>query len=872
MGILWRLWKEKGLKIGIIMWKSFFFVDICEGCEGAVVVVLVVVESPRCRGRYQSDVGPHRRGSTTAITTSTTIIIITSSRILSLFMIPRGVRVSGFIPGFRRSIRRYKTSPPLSNPLYNENANFTKFGILPFLQHKLNQVINSKNVIPSPDQRNLLTALNSDNNVVLKSNTQSGKSLSLLVYVINRALSTIPPHGALKSLVDGTKSSIGSVIVVPDNYLLAKYYKWTQDLVEDITSDCVPYDVNRQKDGSYRTMRKPLVVDFINTRLDVERVSTNPTATSRPDILITTPSSFYKMFGDQRDQRGLDPAYNTISIPTPNAESLLNCKFIAVDEADYMLSTTEISHNWNDTVFQLGLKDRYQNVVSLALTKLRKIQEDYFINRARDRARDVFFPSDVPNTFDYGEFIVNSQEKDLKTELRSRYPEMEAQLVNKIVKESKRLIYKPIQYAFIVHSQQPFHESFVKTASGVKSPNISEFLKNMVRSQFKTRKFITIGGFNDRDFFTKSNEKRINLTLTQTYGLDGKRRSRVWGIDPLKNLPQKQDYHQVFHNFAKTYNYKLKENYRKYLTLKTRRQIKYIKTDAITQYIYSSISKSVDIFRRTFPDTKSPILIVVPPYVDYHSMARRFNNKHRDKSDQFRPMNQLNHQYQTFLNSDYPGMKPGPQKWSRPLEIPKEFIDANIDSVMKHEVDNKNRFHNVICNPSELLGMDIKGVNNILIMGFECLLPQLAFNSYRIEKGEEHPAARIPGIEFPYHDMFYNYILKFQMDKSEGEKNLMIVASCAYKKKDMNAFMMLNEDMEKLEQMLVYNDVFSYVKYCEPKYWESQRRCEESHRELKYEPFEDLGMKEEVFRRAQQKKRVKKKVKEMKREEKMRRG
>lgn len=766
-------------------------------------------------------------------------------------MISRGVRVSGFINGFPRSLRHYKTSSPPSNPLYNKDANFTKFGILPFLQHKLNQIINSKNVIPSPDQRNLLSLLNSDNNVVLKSNTQSGKSLSLLIYVINRALSTIPPHGALKSLVDGTKSSIGSVIVVPDNYLLAKYYKWTQNLVEDITSECVPYDVDRQKDGSYRTMRKPLAVDFINTRLKVERVSTNPTATTRPDILITTPSSFYKMF---LDQNSVDPAHNPFNrIPIPNAESLLNCKFIAIDEADYILSTTEISHRWNPMILQLGLKDRYHNVVSLALTKLRKIQEDHFKNYARDRAREILSSSQIPNAFNYGEIIVNSQKKDLKTEIKSWFPEMEVEGVNKLIKESKRLIYKPIQYAFIVHSQQPFHETFVKTASGDRNPNISEFLKNMVRSQFKERKFLTIGGFNDGDFFTKSNEKRINLTLTQTYGLDGKRRSRVWGIDPLKNLPQKHDYHKVFHKFGKTYKYKLKENYRKYLTLKTKRQIKYIKTDAIAKYIYSSISKSVDIFRRTFPDAKSPILVVVPPYVDYHSMARRFNNKHRDKSDQFRLMNQLNHRYQKFLNNDYPGMKPGPREWSRSLEIPKEFIDADIDNIMKHEVDSKNRFHNVICNPSELLGVDIKGVNNILIMGFECLLPQLAFNSYRVEKGLEHPTARIPGIEFPYHDMLYNYILKFQMDKSEGEKNLMIVASCAYKKKDINAFTMLNEDMEKLEQMLVYNDVFSYVNYYEPKYWESQRRCEESHRELKYEPFDILEEKEEVYRRAKKK-------------------
>lgn len=126
-----------------------------------------------------------------------------------------------------------------------ENGNFSNFGVLPFLQQRLNQLEklnddhdndrfrklgvlpkdHSRDLSPTPDQRIILSVLGSEHSLLFRGDSYSGKSLSIAIHALNFTLSRVPKFGQISS-----GCSVDSVILVPTDNLVKKYLKYFQFL------------------------------------------------------------------------------------------------------------------------------------------------------------------------------------------------------------------------------------------------------------------------------------------------------------------------------------------------------------------------------------------------------------------------------------------------------------------------------------------------------------------------------------------------------------------------------------------------------------------------------------------------------------------
>lgn len=628
------------------------------------------------------------------------------------------------------------------------------------------------NLAPTKDQSNLLSVLREHKSLVMKTNVQSGKSFAMLLHSINATLNSIP-RKRLESKSSGS-GSISHLILVPNNSLLLKYKDWAKDLIKEIEPNCVATHMEYSGEES-RVVRSPLNIQIIDDKYNSCQISTGPKSESKfmPQIVIMNSKAFHKSF------RG--------SKHLPNPKDYLNCKFIGVDEADFLISGS-LASDFNFNVTTSGKKKKFVLCLSESIKKLKTLQLDSF----------------------------------------------------KIAPKRK---FTPIQFCFLFHSQHPFQNIFLKMANGQKATEneerpLSSVMKeyNLTKNQVSSSSFdpkmavveklirmndeeykvskeeqtlVSIDEFERKHFYkTELNGqvlKRVNLAITETYK-DGK--SVVTRpIDPVANLPERQDYIPYFSKYAKEFNYQINNTFKQYLRDKITMEFSKISQTNRRDQVYKLVEHTLKRFREIF-DNKDPILFIMPSQVDFNYLSKKLNSESKAKEaivcySKFHDISKVEDPAKVpLIGKDITNYS------SRTLQ---DFFSRQKDK------DPNSTIYNLLYPSNELPGMDFAGIKNTIIFGTPLLYPQYACASWE-KSTKDNLINCISGIEAPYNDMFYYYLLKLQMDQDRDDRNILLVQDTYFEPhklpmKSMNG--VVQQDINRLRELMLLNDISSLVNHVE---------------------------------------------------------
>lgn len=341
-----------------------------------------------------------------------------------------GIRCSRSLIRFQhcRNIQTIKNSVPnrRAKPevIINE-GDFTKYGILPFLQGKLNDFVNptlsgivEDNTEPTTDQQKLLTVLQSEYSFLQRGTPQTGKTLGLITYLLNVSFTRIPNYRYIS-----TNEGYDSIILVPTSYMVDKYKSIMKFFIAGLPQEPCPGELTLKdktaKDREYTLSRIPLAIDFLS-KSSTDKISTLETS-QKSQILVTTILKLEEIVHGKSDI---------------SSDKLHNLKTIAVDDFDLFLKTTDI--DGEDQIEVYGAKEKYKTKLHLIL---KAIQANH----------------------------INDFKLQLKTRLDTTKREHEdgENLEARLTKESRRVFYKPIQYCFVgnsneAHKQMLLEKSYIK--------------------------------------------------------------------------------------------------------------------------------------------------------------------------------------------------------------------------------------------------------------------------------------------------------------------------------------------------------------------------------------------------------------------------
>lgn len=652
-----------------------------------------------------------------------------------------------------------------------DGADFTKFGVLPFLQYRINQTLannDGSNVNPTRDQANMLSVLQKPQSLIMKSNVQSGKSLALLVHTIN---------SCLKSVAVSSRASIQSVIVVPNNSLLLKYRLWAQSLIDEIDPNCVA--TSRSNNSM---VREPLKIQIIDSSRHKFNLSTDKSLISRPKflphILIINSKAFHRGFMNIKN--------------VPNPRDYLNCKFIAIDEADFQVSSSMASSD-NTNVTKVGKKNRFELLLADSIRKLKEAQLALF---------------------------------------------KESPLVNKH--------FEPIKFCFLFHSLHPFQNMFLKMANGkgsitnsesdnlstvVKQFNVAKndpsqsydpkvsLVKKLIRmtdDEFEAcgtqQTLVSIDEFDKTQFYKKSTqgqvEKRINLSLVEPIRyMKNSDKISITSLDPISNLPDRQSYIKYFEKYAKDFSFQINNTFKQYLKERTQLDILrgVMKHGNRKVQLYKILTYSLSTFRKKFPDNNGPILFVLPPKIDLTYLTRRLNDTfENEKFLVYKEFKDITNETQSEELVQY--------------SDDQMFSSSPLHNFFTNQMSNESDIpDNLIFPSNELPGVDVSGVKNMVILDLPLLYTQYSSASWS-QNTKNQLVDDISGIEVPYNDLFYYYLLKLQMDQDTDDRNVLFVLD-SYISKMKNQKLVRNmfkTDKRRLSETMLLNDVAALVNYKGP--------------------------------------------------------
>ncbi|CUM56140.1 uncharacterized protein AC631_01483 [Debaryomyces fabryi] len=752
-------------------------------------------------------------------------------------------------------------------------TDFTSFGILPFFQEKLNKLLLPRhnsvtsapdyNVPPTPDQRTLLSILNSEHSLIHRGSSQTGKSLALLIYALNHTLSKVPNFGSLKN----TKSqqSIDSIILAPTDLLIGKYEFYAKELTKDIPEMCCPDKLLADaSQNDYSVTRKPLTVKFLysdGTSKELCSSNNSEYSSDTPQMLITTPSRLYEIMNEGK------------SVGNITKENLNEVRFFAIDETDFLLNTTNISNVNNSNLVKSGKKSKYVNKIEKVIRQLQTSQVEYYSSNLYRRLKHVEYlhrsanqEAFAGNKFDHAKFIF--EDNTLSTSSVSINIEQlvngssttakpDESLLKKLIKVKRKVLYKPIQYCFIFHSKHSYQQILLQLSNKKYKKAIDEsimkelqkihnsrsddklqqeyskfllekatrndqkqedsqvnFIEKLIRfddsKRFyrkQERKIVSVGSFNlDNTTLNVSNENSGNklscpTDKVQTYFIEARNKRRnhkeimLRDVEIAKNLPEKENILAVLEKDVENSGNNIKNLTKDFLKYRILSTSTLSKTDRINnQLCVTEIARETILkFRIEYPLDTNPILIVVPPFIDVGLLSNELN-KDKLSHDKFTNLN--SNEFTTVSEDTTPGFDY--------LALQNYFLKQ---SPKEHDFRT-----NIIVYPYQLIGQNISGLTNLIVIGMESLLPQLAFGSKDMATND------IAGIEDPISDLSSFYLSKMPSLSNSKVRNLLFVLNACNRNNSKCFQSRISNDFRRLSQIILYNELHERIqltKICE---------------------------------------------------------
>lgn len=602
-----------------------------------------------------------------------------------------------------------------------QESSFTGFGILPFLQDRLNELKNhnnehtnerfsklgtiprdsSRDILASADQRSILSILGSDHSVLHRGEPYSGKSMAIAAFALNLLLRRVPKYGPIKSIY-----SVDSVILVPTGDDITKYWQHFSFLIEKLPIDCCPDQL--EKDGeSFNVTRRPLSIQFLfNDLRSILQTGSNNNVP--PQILVTTAGRFHELLNEEENS-------------TIDSSNYKETQFLAIDNVTYMLETTDLVIPENVNIVQHGAKRRYRNILSLIVNRLQTIQMDYYRDSLQRRLKSAEFKDKRElekrknDKFNYTEWTLSYSGSSLNVEklLRAISGKPDGNLLKKMVKIKRKFLFKPLQFCFVLNASNQQSVPLETFANREIAANIQLEQIRQLSQRVATKKALkadTRATDNQRSFF----ERLVHFSDAQRNIRKQERSLVVVGGRHITNEQKKIVFsvcdgeENTIRNIDIGTNWPV-ENYQSTLASSILSQNK---QKSMLQNFLRTLKKTYQLCQFEKIITKACRIknlnpkscIVVPPYISLQELKAKL-----------------------LANS----------------------IDCQVGL-------NEERFtSNSLIHPHHLLSCRACP-EHLLILGIECLFSQLALCSWT-----DISTALVPGIENPYADLWslYNYTL-----------------------------------------------------------------------------------------------------------------
>lgn len=698
-----------------------------------------------------------------------------------------------------RPISRLKYDPA------NAETDFTDFGVLPYFQQRVNELFGAKkdeNLRPTVDQRALFSILGSGHHLLLRSNVLSGKTLSLILHALSISLTRIPAFGSIRRK---PVESVDTVIVVPSDGMVEKYRFYVAQLLSEVPENCCPERLVKENED-YEVTRRAFEADFLYGNGKIKHLLTRgETHLDRPHMVVGTVSQIHRVIGKDR---------------------FAEARFLAFDDADFSLNNTG---SWPFNHVKVLRKGRYKSRAELIIKELQELQTRRYQENLKLRLKRI--EDDYVNEhagmvrgFKHAEYVFSNN--DLSTtlvpELQQKHASMDGALMRKLIKNKRMLLYKPMQYAFICQPVPPAQillskmldmpQKEKKIASKKKTTALKEkptvlrqklekemeqraaerkedfqlarieklvrFDDDMKQVRKQERVLFAVGEYSWEQFGTKqeTNEKFAKTSLFPLDVIYAKRKSKLFSLNLKTKFPD--DVYLALQTYAlpKVNVKNLTKSYLKTRMLFGRH---------LTPKEYAERLKSVLFtYREEQPFDRHASLIIVPPYVDLERVRKYINDQRIRWNDRA-------------------------MTWKSYRK--KEGIDFH--ALQRHFSDQdpkaKTDRINLIVHPDQVVGQTYFGVTNIMAVGIETLVPQLAFSQYdRSRLG--NTVGHISGIEGTHQELLSYYLRKLHSSNSPGTKTqLLVLMNRANASLSETSHGELDRSM--FVQILLHNDIVPHI-------------------------------------------------------------
>lgn len=659
---------------------------------------------------------------------------------------------------FHSPVVRQKSGPKYRKPktkVLLKDGDFTNYEILPYLQAKINDLINPtdakyaiENTEPTADQRKLLSILQSNYSVLQRGETQTGKTLALITYLLNVSLSKTPNYKYLTAKGHG----YDSVVIVPTDELVDKYKSLIEFIMAGIPEECCPGELileNKESfDRKYSLTRVPLTVDFLYSNKPHTQVTSSrqPHRSLKTQMIVTTLSQFEQIMEGKNHKLTM--------------QGLSNIKTLAVDDFDLFLKTTDLDGDC--LVETYGKKGKYRNIME---TQIKKLQDFHL------------------NTF---KTIVNRRLERTK-EIHKEDP----RLTERLEKESRRVLYKPIQYCFLannnepykqmlamktntnkiiaanqtiesqqnVHSDSSYHnalnQNYVNLLKKKGTKNINKiedpqnaFVEKLIRFNDDQREFkknerplITVGNYGESKF--------ANMNTYLTIGMANNKppnepimKDIVWKLKPNHSINKIMDKQlEISENNPKN----LEKSFLKY---------KYIENSQSDYQQTAALINSTIVNFRNRTDNFASTVVIVPNSIDVNKISLALNEL-------------------------------------QPTEPKIKFAAYDSSQSLTSSDDTY-----LVMRSSQLIGQSLLGFSNMIVASLDACLYQTA-----LARPCSSTKDNITGINDPIGSLIPYYMSKLNSSTS-NETNLVLTFNGLAS--DQNIF---NQDLKKISELIFYNNI-----------------------------------------------------------------
>lgn len=694
------------------------------------------------------------------------------------------------------------------------DGDFTSFGVLPFLQKNINDLLLKEdvpfydgkpavNVGPTRDQRSLLSVLGSEYSIVLKGDSQTGKSFALATYALNHALSRVPRYRLLLF-----HSTVDTIILVPTREMILKYHHYFSALSKDLPAKCCPEKLIAKETEEYDVEFRPLKIEFRLPDSTAQYLQTaHEDGDTTPQILVTTPQQLTEILATKR------------------AKEVSEAKFVCVDETTSLLSATTISNN--DTLLQEGKKMKYVSKLELCIRQIQSTQFESFQREVQERLRRIENnakrnPSREDglslkdNTFDHTALAVNSSNNlsisNIDSYVRKEFPgytsssiQPNLSLLKRLIKEKRKVLYKPVKFAFICDKMSPnyafanmaianersfgitnainMHE---RTAQFIRSveekmhqtyakylytkrdkdiqrfedpityyiENIARFSNDMRKTKKNERGLIAVGSsaieaVTDKDY--------VDISFVEIDRSSVKKnRAVVRDINVCEAYPLPTEVQALIMRKLENEMFNLDNSQKTFL--------KTYKPSKVTSLL---VKAAVAQFKGNDLSIAKGLLLVVPASTDIPKLVLELNN------------GQQNGTYTHYTTENSEGLQ---------LQQA-HFIEGNSTA-------------NLIISADQALGQYFPGCSNLIVFGLESLYPQFAYSTGN--------SKAVSGLEHVNGDLLIPF-LNLLEKKTGSAMKLRFMFVLNHISKTLNDDKR-QEDFQKFAELMIFNDIPRHIK------------------------------------------------------------